>query len=495
MPLRNLKKKRRSTNNNPEADDSSSTKRMKQQRLDKASSSSIISQASLDQLIIDYIVQGMRQLSTVEEVSFIGLVKGLQPIRKVMTRKTLTGRIEDCFRAMSLHLNQALSAAHAVCTTADIWSTNNKSYLGITAHLISDDFKRHSCALACRRFKGSHTHSRIAEQLHYIHCEYNLKFNKIVCTVTDNASNFGKAFAEYFVAETDASEDGNDNDEEDVSLTDVHDILSTVIPNDDIDADNDFVQLQPHHRCACHSLNLLATTDADKALKTSSYSKINHASFGKCRGIWNLVNRSTKASDAISDLCGQKRLIFPVPTRWNSKFDAVKRLLEFSDKLDQISKALEQPSFKTTEIDFLKEYIVVMEPIATLLDQLQGDANCFNGMLLPKLIQLRHRLQVLLDSSLTFCGPLVTAILAGLNKRFEAMFNLDTTNFEARDAIYAAVSNPTYKLRWVAPDKREQISQLFVQLVVSHSMSMIRSDMQPGLHNHRVLILQQQQQK
>lgn len=51
-----------------------------------------------------------------------------------------------------------------------------------------------------------------------------------------------------------------------------------------------------------------------------------------------------------------------------------------------------------------------MEPLAVTLDQLQGDQNCFNGMLLPKLVQLHRRLTVLAGEQLIYCIPLVKSI-------------------------------------------------------------------------------------
>lgn len=54
-----------------------------------------------------------------------------------------------------------------------------------------------SLALACKRFSGTHSFDQIAQNLNDIHESYNLSENKIVGTVTDNASNFCKAFNEF----------------------------------------------------------------------------------------------------------------------------------------------------------------------------------------------------------------------------------------------------------------------------------------------------------
>ena len=73
-----------------------------------------------------------------------------------------------------------------------------------------------------------------------------------------------------------------------MTLHDVKQVLSDIRDNNDAAQENDIIQLLPHHKCACHSSNLKATTDADKALKTQSYNKIHLVSFSKCQAIWHL---------------------------------------------------------------------------------------------------------------------------------------------------------------------------------------------------------------
>ena len=50
-----------------------------------------ISQKKVDQLILNFIFENMELMSIVESQPFIDFVQGLQPTRKVMSRKTLSG--------------------------------------------------------------------------------------------------------------------------------------------------------------------------------------------------------------------------------------------------------------------------------------------------------------------------------------------------------------------------------------------------------------------
>jgi len=60
------------------------------------------------------------------------------------------------------------------------------------------------------------------------------------------------------------------------------------------------------------------------------------------------VHQISKAADAVEAI-SDRALIHPCSTRWNSRFDAVNRLLELSDKLP----ALDLPRLRAIEMEFL----------------------------------------------------------------------------------------------------------------------------------------------
>lgn len=122
-------------------------------------------------------------------------------------------------------------------------------------------------ALACRRFGGIHSADRIAPLITEINNDFNLDHSNVVATITDNGSNFIKAFKEYGVQPMAVSAEGEVVDDPDVEedVAQFHEITS---------------YLPSHERCASHTLNLLASTDFNKVLQTNKelYQRHNQVS-------------------------------------------------------------------------------------------------------------------------------------------------------------------------------------------------------------------------
>jgi hypothetical protein len=69
------------------------------------------------------------------------------------------------------------------------------------------------------------------------------------------------------------------------------------------------VVLPSHMRCCSHTLDLVATTDAEVALSDQAYKKVHRSSMAKTTAIWNATSRSTKAADAAYDIV-KHRFVF-----------------------------------------------------------------------------------------------------------------------------------------------------------------------------------------
>lgn len=110
--------------------------KLKQNKLDFKSQSQKIAQKRLDDNIINYVVQSMKPLSTVDDPNFVKIFTDISENFHVMSRRTLGRKIEMSQKEITEKLINILSNLDFVSTTADIWSTKTRSFLGVTAHWV-----------------------------------------------------------------------------------------------------------------------------------------------------------------------------------------------------------------------------------------------------------------------------------------------------------------------------------------------------------------------
>lgn len=118
--------------------------------------------------------------------------------------------------------------------------------------------------------------------------------------------------------------------------------IDELFMSSDIDCDD-----PRHQRCACHTLNLIASKDIIDAEQDPAYKKLSRSAFSKCQVLWNKYGRSALAVDVVMDAfqLGLKR---PNTTRWNSAFLAVERLTRLieengEDAFDSVCTKLDVP--------------------------------------------------------------------------------------------------------------------------------------------------------
>lgn len=87
------------------------------------SGSSIVSQNTLDNAIMEFVIDDLQPLSVVDSPAFINLVrKGLPSSIRIMCRKTLKERLDKKYYEMKAVLDTKLINVEIVSTTADLWS-------------------------------------------------------------------------------------------------------------------------------------------------------------------------------------------------------------------------------------------------------------------------------------------------------------------------------------------------------------------------------------
>ena len=162
----------------------------------------------------------------------------------------------------------------------------------------------------------------------YVHASYEVT-GKVTATVTDNRSNFVKAFTVFHqipldssfistdtvipVIEENSEETRQDTDTEEVILENLDELLTL----DQASAEGDFTQVQydlpPHQRCAAHTPNVVANTDVEKYLSSTVSRSVYRSLFAKCAALWNNASKSTIASETVQEIA-KRKLLVPSPT-------------------------------------------------------------------------------------------------------------------------------------------------------------------------------------
>ncbi|CAG0892989.1 unnamed protein product, partial [Cyprideis torosa] len=275
------------------------------------------------------------------------------------------------------------------------------------------------------------------------------------------------SFEEFGVSLEEATDDDEQNEEADSGeevegQTQLEEVLD----------DGHGIFLPEHVRCSAHTLALVASGGLKIAMANSrTFRNVFHAANGKMSALWNKCNYPS-GNETIQRLI-KKQLPRPCPTRWNSFFDAVQALMELpASKLTELFEALQLPPLSSVERDFLLAIVTAMEPCAVILDYLQGEADYALGHLLPGLLELKFKLDGMVNAQcLEQVQGFVEGQLSELHRRYGKLLQLDLKDEFVKHCVLASVFTPKFKLRWILdPQKRSEVKLLALQEAEKESL-------------------------
>lgn len=439
------------------------------------------SQEEVDKDLVIFFINSMIPLRAIDDQYFRRMINKLTPSDHAMTipgRRALTRKISEQYAQQMCNVKEMLKLAKYVCTTADIWSGKKRSFLGVIVHWIDENLQRKSAAIACRRFRGAHTYDRIKDILLEVYADYELNVSKVVATVTDNGSNFVKAFKVFGVKTKSIVDSEVDNepiefdesDDDSAADQSVDNPLSATVDTMERNDETQTVSvednmLSDHMRCCAHTLNLTASADVQSLLNNNAteLGKMHAEVMKKCNELWNAAGRP-KSAEIIQNILGHT-LSRPGATRWNSVFDSLQQISRIRDKIVPLSRALGLKNpHKDADFDYIEEHLRCAAPIADALDIMQGD-DTFYGIVLPCLLALQRKLRKLSEEELKWCKPLASKYLESTETRFSTFYKLTDEN-----AIIAALSHPRFKKKWfscVLPDQHKRCTNLLKSAICS----------------------------
>jgi len=147
---------------------------------------------SIDHQLIKMIVKEYHPFSIVEDKEFRKLINMLSPNYIIPSRKTVSNSLlPQMYEMVVQNVKNTLKNVSAVCLTTDGWaSRNNQSFVAVTAHFVDPEniTELSSVLLGCSSFPESHTADNLASFLKNITSEWGL-CQRISVVVTDNAEN------------------------------------------------------------------------------------------------------------------------------------------------------------------------------------------------------------------------------------------------------------------------------------------------------------------
>jgi hypothetical protein len=128
-----------------------------------------------------------------ESASMLRFVRALEPLFSVPCAKTAKDRVMDYASQLRIDISKQLKESQAISLTTDMWSKHGRSFMGLTAKVLTKDAKVEFYSLGLLEFSGDHSAASLESGFNEILARFDANFSGATLT-TDNASNM-RAFA------------------------------------------------------------------------------------------------------------------------------------------------------------------------------------------------------------------------------------------------------------------------------------------------------------
>ncbi|XP_075165097.1 E3 SUMO-protein ligase ZBED1-like [Haematobia irritans] len=284
------------------------------------------------------IASDIQPFSIVEDKGFRKFVKCLDPRYDLPSRTTLQNvHMANLYKETKTKLQLILNEVDYCSITTDCWTSRaNEGYLTVTCHFISNAFMLNSVVLSTKKLlvTTNHCADNISSSLRAVFDEWGI-MQKVISIVTDNDSTMIKACE----------------------------------------------LLQKRHLpCFAHTVNLvvqdcLAQTNVKQVLS-------------KCKAIVTFFKSSTISYEKFKNAQGISKphsLLQEVPTRWNSAYRMIERILLTNEYISAVLLATSKapPPLTADEIDVLKDLKELLSPFDNVTVQTSSNSNVTVSLIIP----------------------------------------------------------------------------------------------------------------
>ncbi|CAG9821993.1 unnamed protein product [Phaedon cochleariae] len=330
----------------------------------------------IDRQVVKMVAKGHHALRIVDEIEMRTLIEMVShcPGYQLPSRKTLsTNLMVNIYNEVMLDVKKKIQDAPALSLTTDGWtSSNNESYIAVTAHFIDADTKLCSALLTCIAYNERHTSQNLCKFLKDVMVEWNIS-HKVAAVVSDNAANIINA----------------------VRIGEWRSV-----------------------GCFAHLLNLVVQ-DAIKDISDV---------LSQVKSVVEYFNRSTQGLKKLT--ATQQQMSLPVlklkqdvPTRWNSTYDMLERIVQVKDAVIATVALLRSDlSIKEDSWEIIEGVLPLLKPFYEVTVEISAEKN----ITLSKVIVLNNLIQSFLQKHSSQNDKVVSvqsALKRGMENRFKDLEN------------------------------------------------------------------------
>ncbi|XP_067257230.1 E3 SUMO-protein ligase ZBED1-like [Chanodichthys erythropterus] len=359
--------------------------------------------------ITNFLAKDMMPFSTVENVGFRKMMSVIDPRYELPGRKYFSRTaIPKLYGEVRERVEEQLKSVSYFATTADLWSSRtSQPYLSLTVHFIDQDWKLVSLCLQTVYFPEDHTGEAIAGGLMDALASWGLSEDRQVCITTDSGTNIIKA-AEL----------------------------------------NRWTRLQ----CFGHRLN--------SAIEKVNQDKRVDRAIGVCKKVVAAFSYSWKKKRDLAAAqeeyhLPKHKLISETPTRWGSRQQMVKRILEQKRAITEVlSKDKKTRSLVPTwqDVDVLESIDAALSSLLEFTDALSGESYVSVSFLKPVMQLFNASILKEAEDDTELTRTIKTTVMGYLNEKYD-----DPAMDDLLDM--ACLVDPRFKLQYTKEEKKEYIKE------------------------------------
>ena len=144
---------------------------------------------------VEFICHGLHAVSTVDDASFRNLLAVADKRYTIPTRTNFSRKlIPEKYMEVRAQVQKELESASRLSITTDLWTSQHqhRSYISVTAHFITNDFKFLSRCLAAKEVAEDHNAESLASVLQNVFEDWKIT-GKVYGATTDNGGNIVNA--------------------------------------------------------------------------------------------------------------------------------------------------------------------------------------------------------------------------------------------------------------------------------------------------------------